>query len=236
MGDTYMKKYRNEWKYECTNTDLEILKSKLDNLLPKDKHSNSDGMYVVHNLYFDDYKNVCALMTEAGDAARYKWRIRYYGDKPKDIKLELKEKIFGRCHKETCMLTSSECKKLIQGNVEDVFWKTDSKLVKRFCIDMMSRLFEPKVIIEYERVAYVDTTLNVRITFDKNISSSYDIDHFLDNDYIKYPLQDKGMFVVEVKFDDILPGYIKELVTKECEKQIAFSKYYNGRKVLEMLK
>ena len=74
------------------------------------------------------------------------------------------------------------------------------------------------------------------VTFDKNISSSYDIDHFLDNDYIKYPLQDKGMFVVEVKFDDILPGYIKELVTKECEKQIAFSKYYNGRKVLEMLK
>lgn len=228
-----MKRYRNEWKYECNEMEKKIIENKISSILPLDSHSNSDGIYIVHNLYFDDYNNTCAKMTEAGDIKRLKWRIRYYNNDISNIKLELKEKLYGRCHKESCIINMDEYNALVTCDTSYI-WKTDKMLVRRLFIDMMNRCFRPKVIIEYERVAYVESNLNIRITFDKNISSSYEIDKFLKRDYIKLPINNS--YILEVKFDDILPGYIKALVDFECKNQMAFSKYYNGRKALEMIR
>ena len=203
-----MKRYRNEWKYICDDRKLQLLRSKLSPLLAKDSHSNSEGIYVVRNLYFDDYYDTCARKTEAGDYKRFKWRIRYYDNNPSNIRLELKEKLYGRCHKESCTLS----------------------------IDMMNKCFKPVMIVEYEREAYVDPALNIRITFDKNISVSYEIDKFLTMDYIRLPIQGVGSYVLEVKFDDILPSYIKQILDSDPKTQISFSKYYNGRKAMEVIR
>ena len=43
--------------------------------------------------------------------------------------------------------------------------------------------YQPKVIIDYERIAYVEEITNVRITFDMKISASYELENFLDGDY-----------------------------------------------------
>ena len=93
--------------------------------------------------------------------------------------------------------------------------------------------YEPKMIIDYERIAYVEEITNVRVTFDMKISCSYDIDHFLDGDYIKYYYQESGYNVLEVKFDDILPSYIRNIIESFNFRQQTFSKYYYGRKILE---
>ena len=93
MGDV-MKRYRNEWKYICDDRKLQRLESKISPILAKDIHSNSDGIYVVHNLYLDDYYDTCARKTEAGDYKRFKWRIRYYDSDITTIRLELKEKLY----------------------------------------------------------------------------------------------------------------------------------------------
>ncbi|MBR1376727.1 MAG: polyphosphate polymerase domain-containing protein [Bacilli bacterium] len=228
-----MKKYRNEWKYECNDMQLALLNSKLKVVLENDIHSNSKDMYVVHSLYFDDYKDICAKTTESGDSHRFKWRIRYYNDDIETLRLEYKEKQSGRGAKKICPLTKDEYDDIISGNVETLIWKTKNNLLKRFCSDIMTRYFTPKVIIDYERIAYVETITNIRVTFDKNISSSYEIDKFLTRDYTNYPLQESGMHIVEVKFDDILPGYLKNILNVECGNRISFSKYYNGRKKIE---
>ena len=76
---------------------------------------------------------------------------------------------------------------------------------------------------------------NIRITLDENISVSDDVSHFADGDYIRYPIQEKGQHVLEVKFDYILPGYIKHIVTGRNMVQSSFSKYSLGRKTLQKM-
>ncbi len=225
-----MKKYRNEWKYVCSNCNLELLKSRISNLLSLDQNSNENGKYIIHSLYFDDYKNKSAKEVESGDFKRSKWRIRYYNDLNTNLYLEKKEKLFGKCHKRKCQISINEYNSIINGDYMEVFWKTEEKLLKEFIIDIINRNFMPKVIIDYERTAFIEPIVNIRITLDTNISVSYDIDNFLTGNYVNYPLQEQNYHVLEVKFDDILPGYIKNLVCSFGFNRTSFSKYYLGRK------
>ena len=93
--------------------------------------------------------------------------------------------------------------------------------------------FKPKVIIDYERIAYVEEITNVRVTFDMKISASYDLEHFIDGNYQKYYIDIKGFNVLEVKFDEILPSYIRNIVESHGFIPTSFSKYYYGRKILD---
>lgn len=98
---------------------------------------------------------------------------------------------------------------------------------------MLTRDYRPKVIVDYERIAYVEEITNVRITFDMKISASYELDKFLDGDYLNFYVLPSGINVLEVKFDDILPSYIRNIVESFNFKQTSFSKYYYGRKIID---
>lgn len=228
-----MKKYRSELKYICMEHDLELLKNKISNVLCIDPNSNENGKYNIHSLYFDDYKNTCMKEIDSGDFKRSKWRIRYYNHSNENLYLEKKEKLFGKCHKKKCKLLVNEYHSIMNRKCMDVFWNTEQKLLKQFIIDIVTRDFQPKVIIDYERFAFVEPTLNIRITLDTNISASYDVNEFLNSDYIKYPIQRKSYHVLEVKFDDILPSYIKNVFDSYSFSQTSFSKYYLGRKKID---
>lgn len=228
-----MKEYRNEWKYCCTVHDLGIIDNRLAALLAKDSYGDDNGRYEIHSLYFDDYKDTCAKENDAGIARRLKYRIRYYGSQYQFLKLECKKKIYGRCCKESCQLSLEEYRKIAEGNIEELFWQTDKPLLKQFCIQCMTRQFTPKAIIDYERTAYTEEITNIRVTLDENISVSDDFDHFLDSDYIQYPIQHKGQHVLEVKFDYMMPGYIRHIITNRNLVQSSFSKYGMGRKILQ---
>ena len=171
--------------------------------------------------------------TDAGLSERFKWRIRYYGDDLDYIVLEKKEKKEGRCHKKSCKITIGEYHKIVSGDIMDIFYDTKKELIQELGKDMLVYGYVPKVIIDYERIAYVEEITNVRITFDMKISASNDLDSFLEGDYQKYYLQPSGQSVLEVKFDDILPSYIKNIVESYCFCQSSFSKYYYGRKIID---
>ena len=228
-----IKKYRNEWKFELNNQDLTLLKSRLSEVMELDPHTPPKGRYIIHSLYFDDYKDISVYTTEAGLSERFKWRIRYYDDDLSYIVLERKEKIEGRCHKKSCKLTLDEYDTIVNGDICDLVYDTDKKLIKEFARDIMFYHFVPKVIVDYERIAYVEEITNVRITFDMRISASYDFDHFLTGDYTKYYLQETSQNVLEVKFDGILPSYIRNIVESFGFIQTSFSKYYYCRKLLD---
>ncbi len=231
-----MSEYRNEWKYCCTDTELVLLKSRLSPLLAHDRYSGEDGFYCVRSLYFDDIYNTCATQNAAGLSDRYKWRIRYYaGVESKYLHLERKVKHQGRGKKYSCALSEEEAKALIEGRPEDVMWQNNNKVFRKFCIQMMARRLQPKAIIEYDRIAFVEPTTDVRITFDRNITASDDFNEFLEGTFKRIPLQDKQRHVLEVKFDDILPAYIRNIVESHGFIPTSFSKYYIGRKKLEEL-
>ena len=188
---------------------------------------------MIHSLYFDDYKDTSIYTTDSGLSKRFKWRIRYYGDDLSYIKLERKEKIEGRCHKESCNITVEEYNEIISGDETDLIFKTQKKLIKELAVDMLIHNYKPKVIVDYERIAFVEEITNVRITFDMKISASYELENFLDGDYQNFYVLPSGLNVLEVKFDDILPSYIRNIVESYNFKQGSFSKYYFGRKILD---
>ncbi len=225
-----MKKYRNEWKYCCTEKQLLTIEARTRGILSLDSHADYGGGYVVHSLYFDDNVCSCARDTEMGISERYKYRFRYYGNDLQTLRLERKEKKNGRCRKQTCPVSVQEFECIMRGQIEEVFWKTDSTVLKKFCVDVWKRGFAPKIIIDYERVAYVEEISNVRITFDKNITASSSTRLFLEGNYLAVPILEKDKHILEVKFDYILPGYIKKTVNASNLQQTSFSKYYIGLK------
>ncbi len=228
-----MRQYRNEWKYIITNTYLAEVKARLEALLEVDLNADISGRYEIHSLYFDDVYNSCMRDNDQGVHKRYKYRIRYYNDNTDFIKLERKEKLLERCYKESCIIDRAQYQNIVDGNISDVFWKADTKLLKQFCIDCLTKGFTPKTIVDYERIAFVEPISNVRITLDMNISSSNETNDFLTGNYIKMPLQEKNKHVLEVKFDYILPSHIRHLITNKELVRTSFSKYYLGRHALQ---
>lgn len=212
-----------------------ILEERLSSILNRDINGN-EGKYEIHSMYFDDIFDSCVKDNDAGISDRYKYRIRYYNDNTGYIRLEKKEKLAGRCHKKSCSLTTSQFEDLLLGDFSKVLWSTDNRVLQEFCVDGLNRGFSPKAIIDYERLAFVEPLSNVRITIDRNISVSDELDSFLSGEYLKVPIQEKNKHVLEVKFDYILPSYIRHAISNECLVQTSFSKYYLGRKQLDRVR
>ena len=204
--------------------------------MERDSHADENGMYAIHSLYFDDYKDVCARENVAGEGRRFKYRIRYYGNCSDRLWLEKKEKHNSYCYKRKCAISMREYQALVEGRAMEVFWDTDDKLLKEFCIDISTHRFMPKVIVDYEREAFVEPIMNIRVTFDYNISASDEIDRFLSGDYLKIPILGEKRHVLEVKFDDVLPSYIKAILQSNVLGQNSFSKYYLGRIAIQETK
>ncbi len=230
-----MAQLRSEWKYICTDGQLEMIRSRISGILAHDDHSGPDGSYRVRSLYFDDYRDTCALGNESGDGIRYKYRVRYYSDDTSALHLERKAKRYGLGHKKSCPLTMDECNMLLDGNFSGLYWQTEKPLLQEFCVLSMTRLFSPKAIIDYERTAFVEPITNIRITLDKNISAAQDYMSFINGSYCCIPLQDIHQNILEVKFDEILPGWLRQMLESLNIQQTTFSKYYLGRKQLEAI-
>ena len=198
-----------------------------------DSHIKDKGRYLIHSLYFDDYKDTSVYTTIAGLSERFKWRIRYYDDDLSYIVLERKEKKEGRCHKKSCVLTVKEYELITSGNVLELVYDTKKRVIKELIRDMLMYDYRPKIIIDYERIAYVEEITNVRITFDMKIAASYELEQFLNGDYTKFYINPSGINILEVKFDDILPSHIRNIIESYGFKQTSFSKYYYGRKIVD---
>ena len=122
----------------------------------------------------------------------------------------------------------------IMTNVGDIgdYYALDEKdvLLNKFLILQKTQFMRPAVIVEYDRIPYVSATGNVRITLDKNIRSSNAFDRFFDPSLPSRPLMDHAQHILEVKYDELLPDYIKELLQLDSLQQTTFSKYYLCRK------
>ena len=124
-------KYRSEWKYLLNNQDLSLLKNKISKVLEIDPHTPDNGRYLIHSLYFDNYRNDSLYGNEAGLAIKYKWRIRYYGDDLSYIILEKKEKLDGGGRKKSCKLTIDEYNSIVSMNICEIVYETKKEFNKR---------------------------------------------------------------------------------------------------------
>jgi len=221
--------FRHELKYVVTASQLALLENLIRNLVALDSHVGPEGMYRIRSLYFDDYYNSCYIENENGTDPREKFRIRIYNANPDRISLELKRKEHGMTQKLSCRLTREQCETLMAGTPLPVD-NSYPPVLQKLNLLMRTRMMRPRVIVEYDRVPFVDKLGNTRITIDRNIMSSEDISHFLDKEIHRRPIMAAGRHILEVKYDEYLPDYISRNLQLQTLRQTAFSKYYLCRK------
>lgn len=104
---------------------------------------------------------------------------------------------------------------------------------EHFLICMDSMLLTPKVIVSYERSAYLFESGNVRITFDRNITAGKDFRRFGKKKMILTNTESEG--ILEVKYDQFLPTFIEQMLETGNLQEEAHSKYCLCRQALDRL-
>lgn len=215
-------KFRHEYKHQINLSDIYGLRARLGAVAKHDPHADEDGTYFIKSLYFDNYMDKALREKIDGVNHREKFRIRYYGTDTSFIKLEKKSKINGLCNKVSCRISAEECQKIIDGDFEFLL-SSEHQLMRELYTKMKFQLLRPKFIVAYTRECFVYPPGNVRVTLDMNIGGSNNVKEFLNPD-LKF-LQLHHNSILEVKWDEYLPGIIRDCVQVKSRRSAAFSKY-----------
>ena len=222
--------YRVEDKYIISDNRLWILEQHIAMLLSIDSLSNEGG-YKISSLYFDDITDSMLTDTLNGNPFRDKYRIRIYNDSFSAIKLEVKRKKYNRVIKISSEITVDELNALMSGKtIPDKNNFKDARTL--FNLAIKSRGLLPKIIVTYDRKAYVYESGNVRITFDRNIRASNQCALFGRSD-ISYDFLEDSDSVLEVKYDEFIPRFIMQVLETGNTIQTSNSKYGICREIYE---
>ncbi len=221
--------YRHEYKFLIDERQKALLYYRLKNLIPLDMHAGEAGRYWIRSVYFDDCRNSCFYENEDGVNERAKYRIRIYDVSDQSIKLERKSKKNGLTCKESASLTRAQCGQLLRG-VPLPVEAGQPEVLRQFLTLMRSQGMRARTVVEYERIPFTYPAGNVRITFDRNITSSLQVDRFFEKENLRYPVLSRGQQLLEVKFDEYFPTWIRNRLEIGSLRQTSFSKYYLSRK------
>ncbi len=231
--------YRVEDKYIVYEDQIAYIRERLRNVMQMDRHSK-DGSYLIRSIYFDDMQDSALYENESGVDERSKYRIRNYNCGQTLIKLEEKSKKKGYTHKRGVPISKDivtgiiEHPLAVQAPIAASYLRGEKRVLsKKLYAAMNVKLMHPVVIVEYEREAFVEKSGNVRITLDRNIGASTEIGRFFEKDIYAVPTMEKGAHVLEVKYDELLPDYIRNLIDIGSLQKCAFSKYYYARQINE---
>lgn len=214
--------YRHEIKYIVSPGDAAAIRANMSAVAKLDPHALGRGYYCIHSLYFDDPLDTALHEKLDGVNERRKFRIRYYNDNLNYIMLECKMKRDGVGCKPQEELTLEEVQRILRG---DVAWLVTSKrpLLAALYVDMKTRRLAPKTVVEYKRIPFVYGPGNVRVTIDWAIRTGAPKD-FLAPNGLTLPVED-DVTLVEIKWDEYLPGVIRKAVALKSRAPTAFSKY-----------
>ena len=226
-----MYKYRYEIKYVINYNQALILKQRLSLLLDLDEFKyNKDGSYYIKSLYFDDIDNTFYFEKLDGLLYRTKYRIRIYNNSDQKIYLERKMKHNNLTSKDKELISKDIYSKIVSGKIEKIDYQ-DNTLLQKFLLDMKLKNLKPSVIVGYKRTAYIYPISNVRITFDEDIVSQGFNDNLFTENATNINILNKGEVVLEVKYDEILPRAISDIIGSISEVREAVSKFQRCKDV-----
>ena len=224
------KVYRHEKKYTLNWNEFMIINNKLRVLLKLDPHCPKEG-YEVKSLYFDNPYDYALDQKVDGTDLRHKFRIRVYNNDFSHLKLEKKSKHNVMTNKESLDITAGEAKAIASGDYSVLAEKEDA-FSQSFYYKLSHEQYKPKVIVKYNRIAYVYPVSHLRITFDFMIKRSDKVEKFFntENNYMK--VYDPNQVIMEVKFDHVLPEFIRSIIQSPHVMASSSSKYVASRVVL----
>ncbi len=184
-----------------------------------------EGCYRIRSVYFDDIWNTALRENLDGVSPRSKYRIRIYNESKESIRLEQKIKNHDLTRKRSCPLSLEECSCFLRGDAGRATERDSRELLADFRQKMLWNYLRPKIIIAYERTAFTYKEGNVRVTFDSRLAFSEMISRFWEEELPKQPVMADGEYVMEVKFDEFLPGCIRQILNTGKMQREKFSKY-----------
>ncbi len=216
-------KFRHEWKHEIGYSDMLILRSRLKSVMQSDPNAK-DGRYFVRSLYFDNLQDKALMEKINGVNRREKFRLRYYNNDLSHITLEKKSKINGLCGKQQQVIGYEIAEQILNGDIEALTASDRPSLLMELGIKMKTQGLMPKTIVDYEREPFICEAGNTRVTMDYNIRTGLISRDFLEPESITVPAGDAPI-ILEVKWDEFLPSFVRDLVQIPGRRTSAFSKY-----------
>ena len=223
---------RHELKFLITRTQLEVLRQTVGHVLNLDPNAKKNGgSYHIRSLYFDTAFDDALYDKIAGVKDRDKYRIRIYNLSDAVIFMECKTKVGSLISKRSARITRDLAEQLMAGDPTGLE-NTKSGLLRDVYREMRTRLLHPVVIVDYEREAYVHVAEEVRITFDMRVRTGLNSIDLFNPHVPTVPVLDHDETILEVKFNRLLPPYIRDLLSFACPEavQTAVSKYTLCRK------
>ncbi|MCK4835441.1 MAG: polyphosphate polymerase domain-containing protein, partial [Candidatus Aminicenantes bacterium] len=227
-GSRQLKTYRHELKYFLSKKEYTIFSKVFRKTIRMDPNCKENFQYWIRSLYFDTLDNNDFYDKIIGVNRRKKIRLRLYDLDQQQVKIEIKNRYNEYMMKETAFLEKKEVHQLIKGD-RDFLLKKNNPTLNRIYYYLTRDFYRPTVLIDYEREAYLSEIQNIRITFDKNIrASTIDFNIFNKNAHL-IPIFDHEIIVLEVKFHQFLPQYIKKIISNCQGSRQAISKYCISR-------
>ena len=219
-----MKKgLRHEFKYLISTADAELLKLRLRHVMEPDPHTGPTGRYTIRSLYFDDLSHSAFYEKVDGIDFRSKYRLRIYNYSMKTIKLEKKEKLGNLTRKTAKTVTTAQALALQNSPRPD--FPGEDGLLPELAIKMRSQGIRPLVLVDYDRTPFVCRDGNTRITLDENLRTRPFCADLTASPAAMIPVLEPGQVILEVKYDDFLPGYLADALRDIPKANMAISKF-----------
>ena len=129
--------------------------------------------------------------------------------------------------KETLSIRREDAQTLIAGEYAPLL-RYDSAVARKAFSIMSLQRYTPRVLVEYDREAYIYPQYDVRITFDKNVRAARTDDLFGEGMALT-PVFDEPTIILEVKFNGFLPGFIRDMLSVCKGSAVSVSKYCLAR-------
>jgi len=216
--------YRHELKFLISRTWAELLKLRLPHMMQRDPHAGEQGCYTIRSLYFDDPWSSAYEEKVSGIRDRTKYRIRYYNYDDSVIKLEKKEKLGDLTRKTAQTVTKADAAAL-QTQIAVPCPDTPRGLTEELRLACFRDGLRPRVLVDYDRTPFVCAAGNTRITLDENLRTRpYSVQLGASAEAM-IPVLEPDQVILEVKFDDFLPGYLVDALRDIPKDRMAVSKF-----------
>ncbi len=217
---------RHELKFFISQEQYTLLSQHLRHVLQPDPNGDENNEYHIRSLYFDTVFNSAYFDKLDGVQDRNKYRIRIYNFSDRNIKLECKTKVGSLISKRSLSIPRDLAEQIIAGDTNELE-STRSGLLSDVFREMTCNLLHPVVIVDYVREAYLHPVEEVRITFDKQLRTGMSSIDMFNPDIPTIAPFDNGEIILEVKYNRVMPPYIRDLLCTWCPGavQSAISKY-----------
>lgn len=191
--------------------------------------------YPVHSLYLDSGDLSLYQSTINGDRNRFKLRARYYDEKPgSPVYLEIKRRVDRTIHKQRALVRRECAAAIVDGEPPSLHHLVRPDVrnytaLLSFC-ELMQRLgARTRAHVAYDREAWLSAAHNsVRVTLDRAVRCEPMDRPVFTTSFTQAATVFDRMVVLEIKFTDRFPAWLRDMVHALGLVQSSAAKYVDG--------